>query len=474
MLRVTAGNRRLCDGLNRRELLRLGAAGLFGLSLPDVLKAASGKAKARSLILFFLEGGPAHQDLWDMKPDAPENIRGEFRPIETTLPGLHFCEHLPMSAKQAHHLTLVRSIHHTVVDHNAGSYFALTGKPPTVGSRLIVSPEPENFPPFGSVLAKLRPTGRPLPDFVHIPDWMSNNGHFLPGQDAGFLGQEFEPFVSGDPSLPGYEVPGLSLPAELPLDRVGRRRSLLEVVDRSLDAAWPAAEGLDAHYRKAFELVAGPQARRAFDLSEEPEAVRERYGLDPDNPRQKAARQFGGLPALGQCTLLARRLIEAGVRVVTLCTGPRYDQTWDTHRQHFPLLKDSILPMFDRAFSALIEDLHDRGLLDETLVVALGEFGRTPKVGQITSSAGADANGRDHWPHCYTALFAGGGLPAGTIYGASDKHAAYPADNPVTPQDITATIYQAMGLDPSLILNDPIQDRPHVLSDGKPIKALVG
>ncbi|CAN5707398.1 DUF1501 domain-containing protein [soil metagenome] len=474
MLRVTAGNRRLCDGLNRRELLRIGAASLLGLSLPEVLRAAAEKARAKSMILFFLEGGPAHQDLWDMKPEAPENVRGEFRPIETTVPGLQFCEHLPLSARQAHHLTLVRSVHHTIVDHNAGSYFALTGKPPLVGSRLIVSPEPENFPPFGSVLAKLRPTGRPLPDFVHIPDWMSNLGQFLPGQDAGFLGQEFQPFVSGDPSLPGYEVPGLSLPAELNLDRVGRRRSLLEVVDRSLDAAWPAAEGLDAHYRKAYELVAGPEARRAFDLSEEPESVRERYGLDPGNPRSKEARQFGGLPALGQCTLLARRLIEAGVRVVTLCTGPRYDQTWDTHRQHFPLLKESILPMFDRAFSALLEDLHQRGLLEETLVVAMGEFGRTPKVGQITSDAGADANGRDHWPHCYTALFAGGGMPAGTIYGASDRHAAYPVEHPVTPQDITATIYKAMGLDPTLILNDPIQDRPHVLSDGKPIKALVG
>jgi hypothetical protein len=312
-----------------------------------------------------------------------------------------------------------------------------------------------------------------LPDFVQTPDWMSNNGSFLPGQDAGFLGSAADPFLTGDPSLPDYKVPGLDLPRELPLERVARRRSLLDALDRTLGDG-EAVEGLDAHYRKAFSLIAGPEARRAFDLSREPRAVRERYGLDPDNPRKKEARQFGGLPHLGQCLLLTRRLIEAGVRVVTVCTGARYDQTWDTHRQHFPLLKRSILPMFDRAFSALLEDLHQRGLLDSTLVVAMGEFGRTPKVGQITSSAGADKGGRDHWPYCYSALFAGGGLPAGAIYGASDSYAAHPSRDPVTPPDIAATIYQALGLSPTLTIRDPRQDRPHFLSTGTPIKALVG
>ncbi|WP_152054147.1 DUF1501 domain-containing protein [Tautonia marina] len=474
MLRLTSRTRRLCHGPTRREVLRIGAGSLVGLTLPTLIRAADpSKAKAKSLILFFLEGGPAHQDLWDMKPEAPENVRGEFRPIDTSLPGLQVCEHLPRTSKIAHHLTLVRSVHHSIVDHNAGAYFALTGKPPLAGGSLIVGPRPENFPPFGAVLAKLRPTGRPLPDFVHVPDWMSNLGQFLPGQDAGFLGAECQPFVSGDPSLPGYQVPGLTLPAEVPLDRLEARRSLLDAVDRSIDHAWPVVEGMDTHYRKAYELVSSRAARRAFDLSEEPESVRERYGLDPDNPREKEARQFGGLPHLGQCALLSRRLIEAGVRTVTLCTGARYDQTWDTHRQHFPLLKQSILPMFDRAFSALIEDLHDRQLLDETLVVAMGEFGRTPRVGQITSDAGADANGRDHWPHCYTALFAGGGLPAGAIFGASDSFAAYPALDPVTPQDITATIYELMGIPHDTILHDPL-DRPHLLTDGRPIRALLG
>ena len=471
MLSLSANNRRLCDGLQRREFLRVGAASLIGLGLPTLLRAATQPAKAKSLILFVLEGGPAHQDLWDMKPNAPVNIRGEFKPTATTLPTLQFCEHLPLLAQQAHHLTLVRSVHHTIGDHNAGAYFALTGRDPVTNGRLITTPAPENFPPIGSVLAKLRPADRPLPDFVHVPDWMSNNGSFLPGQDAGFLGAAFEPFVAGDPSLPNYKVPGLHLPKELPMERVSQRRSLLDSVDRTLGDG-EAVDGLDAHYRKAFTLIASPEARRAFDLSREPRSVRERYGLDPDNPRKKEARQFGGLPHLGQCLLLARRLIEAGVRVVTVCTGARYDQTWDTHRDHFPLLKRSILPMFDRGFSALLEDMHRRGLLDDTLVVAMGEFGRTPKVGQITSSAGADKGGRDHWPYCYTALFAGGGLPAGAIYGASDKDAAYPARDAVTPHDIAATIYHALGIPPQTEIRDPL-GRPYVLSSGTPIRALV-
>jgi hypothetical protein len=476
MLSLSAGNRWLCDGIRRREFLCIGAAGMVGVSLPNLLLAASSaRPNAKNLILFALEGGPAHQDTWDMKPDAPEGIRGEFLPIQTTVPGLLFCEHLPLLARQAHHLTLVRSVHHTIADHNAGYYFAVTGREPVAGGRLITTPSPDNFPPIPAVLAKLRPTGRPLPDSVQLPELMANNGSNLPGQDAGFLGARFDPFLGGDPSRPGYQIPGLTLPADLPPGRVGRRRALLDAVDQALgDDAATAVEGLETHYRKAFELVASPEARRAFDLSEEPAAVRERYGLDPDNKRDKEARQFGGLPHLGQCLLLARRLIEAGVRVVTVCTGARYDQTWDTHRQHFPLLRRSILPMFDRGFSALLEDMGTRGLLDETLVVAMGEFGRTPKVGQITSSAGADRGGRDHWPHCYTVLFAGGGMPAGAIYGASDREAAYPALDPVAPQDIAATIYRALGVDPDATIHDPRQDRPHALSTGTPIRALVG
>jgi hypothetical protein len=408
-----------------------------------------------------------------MKPDAPEAIRGEFRPIDTTVPGLLLCEHLPMLARQAHHLALVRSVHHTINDHNAGYYLAMTGRSPLNGGRLIVSPSPDNFPAIGSVIAKLRPTNKALPAYVHAPDWMSNNNAFLPGQDAGFLGASFNPFLAGDPSLPDYQVPGLELPRGLSSARVVRRRALLDAVDHAVGEG-DSVEGLDAHYQKAFSLIASPDARRAFDLSGEPDSVRERYGLDPSNKRDREARQFGGLPHLGQCLLLARRLIEAGVRVVTVCTGARYDQSWDTHRQHFPLLRRSILPMFDRGFSALIEDLNQRGLLDETLVVAMGEFGRTPRVGQITSSAGADRGGRDHWPPCYTILLAGGGMPGGAIFGASDRDGAHPASDPVTPADIAATIYQLLGIDPGTEIIDPRQQRPFAVSTGTPIRALVG
>src|SRR4051812_47729138 len=304
MLRITAEGRRLCDGIRRREVLQVGAAGLIGLTLPALLRAATGpRSKVRSSVLFFLEGGPAHQDLWDMKPDAPIGVRSEFAPIETTAPGLLFCEHLPMLAKQAHHLTLVRSVHHTIGDHNAGAYYALTGRPPLAGGRLITAPAPDHSPPFGSVLEKLAPSGRKLPDFVHMPDWMSNNNAFLPGQGAGFLGGAYEPFLAGDPSLPGYKVPGLELSRELPLDRIDRRRSLLDDLGRALEPD-AAGDRLDAHYRKAFSLISSPEARRAFDLSREPRAVRERYGLDPKNPRTQEARKFGGLPHLGQCLLM--------------------------------------------------------------------------------------------------------------------------------------------------------------------------
>lgn len=479
MMRLWARPRRLCQGASRRDVLRVGATSLLGLhlGLPQLVRAAvAARPRAKSLILFALEGGPSHIDLWDLKPEAPESIRGEFRPIDTTVPGLQFCEHLPRLAQQAHHLALVRSVHHTIGDHNAGYYFAVTGRDPSVGGRLIVAPARDNFPSIPAVVARLRPTGRPLPDSVQLPDWMSNNGSFLPGQDAGFLGAEFDPLLGGDPSLPNYQVPGLTLPKDVSLDRVRGRRSLLDLVDRTLGAGEEseAVEALDTHYRKAFTLISSPEARRAFDLSQEPASVRERYGLDPENPRKQEARQFGGLPHLGQCLLLARRLVEAGVRVVTVCTGARYDQTWDTHRQHFPLLKRSILPMFDQGFSALLEDLQQRGLLDETLVVAMGEFGRTPRIGQITSSAGADRNGRDHWPSCYSVLLAGGGVPGGAIFGASDQFGAYPARDPVTPHDIAATVYEAMGVPHDTLLHDPRQDRPHVLATGTPIRALLG
>jgi hypothetical protein len=461
----------------RREFLRAGALALGGLSLPALLAArvrgAAARAKAKSCILLFLEGGPAHQDLWDMKPEAPAEYRGEFRPIGTSLPGVAVCEHLPRLARQMQRLALVRSLHHTIVDHNAGAYYALTGRSPQEGGRLILGDEPGNFPPYGAVLARLRPTNRRLPAFVHLPDIMSNNGRDLPGQRAGFLGPAYDPFVAGDPSAHGYSVPGLSLPVEVAPARLAERRELLAHFDRRLAEAGnsAAAEGLDVHYRRAFELMSSPAARRAFDLTQEPPSVREAYGLPDREDRSVEARKFGGLPHLGQCLLLARRLVEAGVPLVTVASGRRFDQAWDTHRDHFPLLKQSLLPYLDRALPALLADLAERGMLDQTLVVAVGEFGRTPRLGQITSGAGADAAGRDHWPHCYTALLAGGGICPGAVYGASDEHAAYPDRDPVTPEDLAATIYAALGIDAGERIYDPFH-RPHHVALGTPIAPL--
>ncbi|HVX14133.1 MAG TPA: DUF1501 domain-containing protein [Pirellulales bacterium] len=461
----------------RRTILRWGSSGLIGLNLVDLLRAGDlpthGGKPAKSCILFLLEGGPAHQDLWDLKPEAPAEVRGEFRPIATSAAGTQVCEHLPLTSQQMHHVALVRSVHHDVVDHNAGSYYALTGRVPLKGGQLIVRDDVDNFPPFGAVLSRLRPSGRSLPAFVHVPEIMSNNGYDLPGQRAGFLGAAYDPLVTGDASLPNYQVPGLGLPAEVPLERLACRRSLLASLDASIGRLADDAplDGKDAHYQRAFQLLTSSEARRAFDLAAEPEALRRRYGLPDRTDRSREARQFGGLPHLGQCLLLARRLVEAGVRLVTVGTGRRLDQAWDTHRQHFPLLKQSLLPYFDRAFSALLADLAERGLLEETLVVAMGEFGRTPKLGQITSGAGADAAGRDHWPHCYTVLFAGGGVHGGATFGQSDRWAAFPTRDPVTPADIAATIYRAMGVDPETRLTDQL-DRPMPIALGRPIEPI--
>jgi hypothetical protein len=468
----------------RRELLRVGTLTPLSLGLAGLLagRARGSEAPAnprrrpaKACILVYLEGGPSHIDLWDMKPTAPVEVRGEFRPIRTRTPGVVVCEHLPRLAQQLHHLAQIRSVTHTITDHNAGSYFALTGRYPVDGNRLVVSDGPANFPPYGAVLAKLRPTGNGLPDFIHVPEVMSNLGFNIPGQSAGFLGPAYDPFVTGDPSLPDFRVPGLTPLPEVSLERLGQREELLRTVDRQLGrlAESPGLERLSVFHRQAARMLGTPAVRRAFDLDQEPRSVRERYGVDPGWDRELEARQFGGLPQLGQSMLLARRLIEAGVRLVTVVTGRRLDQAWDTHRQHFPLLKRSLLPFFDQAFSALLEDLALRGLLEETLVVAMGEFGRTPKLGYITSNAGADREGRDHWPYCYTVFLGGAGLPGGLVVGASDRQGGYPSRDPVTPHDIAATIYAALGIPADTEIHDNLA-RPHALVQGQAIRALVG
>ena len=460
--------------LSRRTVLA-GSAAWCGLSLDRLLAAprvATGRPVARNCILFFLEGGPSHIDLWDMKPSAPAEVRGTFQPIATSNHALQMCEHLPLTARQMHLVTWIRSVHHRINDHNAGAYFALSGRSPLRAGRLVTAESPENFPPFGAVLSQLRPVRRRVPPFVHIPDIMFNNGSEIPGERAGFLGPTWDPLVAGDPSIPGYRVPGLALPRGMSLRRLSRRRELLIRFNAS-QRYGRAGDRIGRFRQQASDLLETTAAQRAFEVAREPLAVRERYGLPDRTDRSRGVRKFGGLPHLGQSLLLARRLIEAGVRLVTVCTGRRYDQSWDTHREHFPLLKRSLLPYFDRAFSALLEDLQQRGLLDETLLVVMGEFGRTPRLGQITSSAGADRAGRDHWPHCYSVLLAGGPVPRGMIYGSSDSLAARPATRPVTPQDIAATIYQALGVDPKTRILDALS-RPHSVASGNPITAVLG
>lgn len=463
------------DRLTRRRLLSVGSNAALGLGLPQLLRAetngrpneteklsdAGRRPRAKSCILFFMEGGPSHIDLWDMKPDAPENVRGPFRPIQTTLPGLHVCEHLPQWSRVMHHLTAIRSVSHTIVDHNASSHYMLTGQYPLRDSQLIRGPSRENAPPFGSVLAKMRPSGQPLPDYVHLPKEFFNCGNFIPGVLAGFLGDAYDPLIAGDPSVPNYEVPGLEL--RLPGSQFESRRRLLNDIDHGLGGASDrrALERKDVFYEKAFSLITSPQARRAFNLHDEPESVRQRYGF---GVRVSDVRG-NGLRHLGQCLLLARRLVEAGVRLVSVWAG---GQAFDGHQNHFNSLVNGLCPPTDQAFSALIEDLADRGLLDETLVVALGEFGRTPKVGQITSSAGATPDGRDHWPNCYTVFLAGGGVKAGYVHGASDRLGAYPSASPVRPEDIAATIYTALGIDLSSQIHDRL-NRPHTICSGEPI-----
>ncbi len=456
----------------RRSLLQIGSLGTIGLSLPGLLRGAeSGRpGAAKSCVLFFLEGGPATQDMWDLKPSSPVEYRGETVPIDSSMVGVPVCEDLPLLSRQMHRMAVVNAVHHTINDHNAGAYYALTGRSPLTGGRLIVRDEPGNFPPFGAVLSKLRPHGR-LPEFVHLPDIMSNNSDDIPGQRAGFLGAAHDPFVAGDPSDPKYRVPGLSFPAQSSRTRVNQRLELLEVLDDSRGRS-SKTDNMQTHYEKAFTLLQSDEMRRAFDLGQEPASLREQYGLPDRVDRSVEARKFGGLPHLGQCMLTARRLIEAGVRLVTVCTGRRFDQAWDTHRQHFPLMKRALLPYTDRALSALLEDMSERGLLDETLVVVMGEFGRTPKLGQVTSGAGATPAGRDHWPHCYSVLFAGAGVRPGIVHGASDRYAAQPHSNPVTPEDIAATIYEALGLDPETRILDS-QNRPHHLALGQPIRGIL-
>jgi hypothetical protein len=441
------------DCCTRRDWLRLGA---LGLSLPGLLRAADPAAPVRSCVLFLLHGGPSQLDTWDMKPSAPPEVRGEFRPIATSVPGLRICEHLPRLARVAHLFTIVRSMTHTAINHNTATYTVTTGQAP-LRDLIAFTPSENDFPHLGAQVTHAGPARRPVPTAVSLPDPVTDGPYTTPGQNGGFLGAAAAPFrVLGDPNDDDFRVDGLAGEPE----RLPGRRALLDALDRPGPlASDPGALRLDQHQRRALALLASDETRRAFDISREPERVRDRYG------RHK----------YGQSLLLARRLVEAGVRLVTVYWGGKVNNPnphWDTHMNNNRRLKEELLPPFDQCFTAFLEDLRARGLLESTLVVATGEFGRTPRFGQFTGN-GVDETGRDHWARCYSLLLAGGRAPGGRVLGRSDRIAAYPADDPYTPQDLCATVLRALGINPAGELRDAF-GRLVPLSTGQARNSLFG
>lgn len=418
--------------------------------------ASSGRASpADSLIILFLNGGPSHLDMWDMKPDGPAESRGEFQPIASSLTGVPVCEHLPRLAKHMHRCTLVRSMHHSVNNaHALAVYTAMTGHDRGDANR-IVGESSEDQPSPGAILTRMRPGATDTVGQVVLP-YMTKEGAGGPPQPGffgGWLGTNFDPlWVLKDPNEPDFSVPELSLPADVGLGRLAARGELL---DRLRPASgqvdtrgvWRSMHGFQ---HRAMEVLTSERVRRAFRLSEEATATRDAYGRN----------------IYGQSVLLARRLVEAGTRVVTVSWAPDANATWDTHSGNFKKLKGTLLPQFDAAFASLLDDLAQRGRLERTLVAVLGDFGRTPKINQ------SDA-GRDHWNYCYSVLLAGGGLRPGYVYGASDRAGAFPADKPTTPANLWATLYQALGIRPHEILYDRV-GRPHpIVGQGHAIDDLL-
>lgn len=446
MLTLTGnGQTTTCDGRTRRDFMQIGALGAVGLTLPQYLAAKEqGRARGddRSCIMIFNLGAPSQLDTFDMKPNAPAEVRGPFKAINTSADGILLSEILPMHAKIADKIGFVRSVHHTgAAVHDAGWQMLQTGRQFQGGV---------NTPHAGAVLAYLKGRKTDLPPFVVLPELMGRGGGNLPnGQAGGFLGKAYDPFaLMADPSVANFKVPDLLPPADFGEVRLERRRRMREVVDARI-SEFEASENaslLDGNFQAAFRLMTSDQARGAFDLAKEKPEVRDRYGMN----------------RFGQCCLLARRLIEAGVRFVTINTFLTvFDEiTWDIHGSKpftsIEGMRDIVAPMYDKAYSALIEDLADRGMLDSTLVCNLAEFGRTPRVNP--------AGGRDHWPQCYTVYFAGGGVKGGQAVGASDPIGGVPADRPVDPGNVVATIFHSLGLDIETILPGPA-GRPFPLVD---------
>jgi len=450
--------------LSRRTLVRAGGLGLLGLNLPGLLRAESEKktalkARAKSVIFLFQWGGPSHVDMFDMKPKAPDGVRGPYQPIASSCPGIQVCEKLPETARRMDKVTLIRSVTHKMSNHNSAGYYALSGHaPPADDQRLRDSLD--LYPAYGSVVDKLAPNSNGMPTFVAYPHAI-RDGSITPGQHASFLGKAHDPlFFTEDPNAPDFKLPELSLPAGLSLDRLHRRREMQKLVDRQAKLLEYSAEarGFDDYYERAISMLTSDRVRKSFDLSAEPQEVRERYGRT----------------TYGQGCLLARRLVESGVKFVTVYFSDniggrsKTEGGWDTHgfdnTRMFPIVEAYHFPRTEETLPTLLDDLEERGLLDETLVVWMGEFGRTPKINANVS--------RDHWPHCYTVLLAGGGTKRGYVYGASDANGMYVDERAVSPEDLAATIYYLLGIDPEAEVRDR-NNRPLAIA-GNPVLDVMG
>jgi hypothetical protein len=451
-------------GVVRREFIQVGFSGLLGLGLPEFLAARARAAsrpnamppRAKSVILVFLTGGLSHLDSFDMKPNAPVGIRGEFKPASTAVPGIQYCEHLPSLAARADQLAIVRSLSHSYTNHLNATHEVLTGHSQP-GAFFDKIASRDDYPCYASAVDAIRPRTDGIPSGVSLPTHLMEGPLTWPGQHAGFLGPKYDPWqVRQDPNRPGFGFEGLSLPAGLSVERLDRRKSLLDTLGVMRDqVASRVSESKDpfaAQVERAYTLLLSGKVARAFDLSHEDPRLRDRYGHH----------------MYGQSLLLARRLVGAGVPVVQVNMGRV--QTWDTHSGNFSSLKGRLLPPTDQGVAALIDDLKSRGMLDDTLVVVTGEFGRTPRIGSSTGNNNTK-DGRDHWAAVFSAAFAGGGVRGGQVIGQSDKMGAYPASRPYTPADLAATIYHVLGVNPATELRDRL-NRPIQLCTGQEITPL--
>jgi Protein of unknown function (DUF1501) len=444
-------------GITRREMLQVGYSGLLGIGLSSLLarrveaakeaRATGGKVRQpKSMILVFLTGAPSHLDTFDMKPDAPAEIRGEFKPIATKLPGVFMCEHLPRLSARNDKYALVRSLAHRENNHLVATHHLLTGHPQP-GAFFDKVASRDDWPSYSSALNYLRPRHDGIPSGVNLPTFLMEGPLVWPGQHAGFLGPRYDPWqITRNPNAPDFRVESLRLSPGLDVSRLGDRSALLDQVNHQQErlADLAAARRLTDQQQLALSVLTSGKIAKAFEMDRESPAMRDRYGRH----------------AFGQSLLLARRLIEAGVPVVQANMGQV--QNWDSHSDIFPTLKKRLLPPLDQAVAALLDDLESTGLMDETLVMMLGEFGRTPKL---------TGSGRDHWAPCFFGVFAGAGVRAGQVIGKSDKIGAYPATTPYSPDDIGATVYHVLGIDPSVDVRDR-QDRPVRLNRGEMMHSL--